>query len=196
MSDSASKSLLGLCLRNPYDLVSCLNAGIAPGHFEMTDHQRIFAAMLLAEHEKRAFDMVALSPLLPDLTMVLVGLDEGAPISQNVNFYAQEVLADYWTRNMLRKLGDLFKTLGVREAFQPIAPLKDRVEALLEEVARGPEMALGGSRTIDSVQEGYLAGLEGRMTSFTAGGVTGFPTGIEKLDYALGGGWRRGRRAS
>ncbi len=196
MSDSATKSMLGLCLREPSSLVICLNAGVAPGHFEERDEQRIFAAMMLAESEKRAFDMVALSPLLPDLTMLLVGLDEGAPVAQNVSFYAQEVLAQYWVRDTLRKIADLARTLGVREAFDPLGPLKDRVEALLEHAARGPETALGGSKTVREVQDHYFEGLEARMVSFQAGEVSGFPTGIENLNYALGGGWRRGRMAT
>jgi replicative DNA helicase len=157
-----------------------MSLGITPAHFADPVAYELFTFILKAEAEGRPFDFVSIGAVLPrDLLVPLLEIEENAPISMNVEYFAQEVKAAHWQRRVEESLTALHREIAVRNAYDPIEPFQQKILSLVEEVSlRQADKIADASQ----LAEKAMANLEERIERQAKGETYGMATGFTVLD--------------
>lgn len=182
---SAEACVLGSIINQTSRLLDVLSFGLKPEHFDDQDHIQIFQAILQADEAKEPFDSVGLCYRMGERYLQkILALTEQAPVTQNLDFYCEEILRDAFVRRLnqtvveLESLAKGAKRNGTISQIQ--TSLLEHVEVLLgnEKQTQYDAPALT-SRFEKLIDDAYEAKRLGRPF--------GYPTGISMLDKTIHG---------
>lgn len=188
----AEKALLGLCMRSRANLEAAINLGLSPAMFDHPSHGEIFAAMLLADRSGSDHDLVALGCALPQHVSLLAGIETDAPVTQNVEYYAEEVMAAYWCRGSISRLRDVAKSIKARKPFESLTPIRTLAAHALDVMSSEIGKDDSEPRILTDVLSELEPKIERRVIDFRSGQMAGISSGLTQLDKATGG-WKDGR---
>jgi len=182
--------VLGMILQESANLEKAIASGLKAEHFSDFD-QKVFQAILKAESESLGVSLRSIQTLLPDEVSqaILCRYVTQAPLTQNVGYYVQELLAARWQEKTLRQLHDTHHRVLHRKPYEPVDALRLSVAALAQDASSGEsrKKVFTGQEVADLV----LLDVEARIEAAKAGGLVGIPTGFRTLDRIIYG-WESG----
>lgn len=190
-SVDAEKALLGAILREP-ETLNLVADKATPEYFYLDAHRQIFQAMVEQYHLNEPTDLMTVAEKLRRLgseseylgPAYLVELTESAPVTQNVEYYAQIVRETYYMRQII----DACQTTAKKAMSYDgkVAGFIEDVEKAFIEIANKQDQ--GGISLALDVLNDTLVELEERLNG--DGSMTGVPSQFVDLDRITGG-WQK-----
>lgn len=190
-SSDAEKAVLGACLRSP-ETLNLIADKLLPEHFFLDAHQKIFNVMLEQYQKNEPSDVLLVAEILRRAgreseylgVPYLVELEEVAPVSQNIEHYANIVRECYY----LRRIIDACQTT-VAKALNFDGKISSFVEDVEKEfLSIANDQDSKGIITAYEVLDSTIAEIETRLN--TEGDLTGVPSDFMDLDRITGG-WQK-----
>jgi replicative DNA helicase len=186
--NEAQCALLGLILRDPENLYVALERGVVTPAFENPDLRSIWEAMIEANKAGREIDVTTIGMAVkPELMVKVVELTETAPLGQNCEAFADEVVSQHWQRHFGAEFSKMANRIVKRKPFEPVAEICAEAAALADRAASGTQRALKTRAQVKDLLEGYTKELERRIISHGDGKTSGITTGFKSLDNCFGG---------
>jgi len=185
MIANAERAVLGMALKDVDNLYKFIELKILPQHFELPEHQKIWATILKLDREGIVPDLAAVGTHLLDLCNDLISLNEDAP-NQSPEFYGNEVLNAWWCRVNARELSSLAHLFHNRAPQTPITHLqaaRNKVLTVGEEISAQSDKL----STMPSIADRWVTENAENILKFKNGVATGYTTGIKGLDALTGG---------
>lgn len=187
----AEKALLGAVLREPEKFNSALEM-VRAEYFFLDSHRKIFQAMLELDQSNEPADFITVAEKLradsKQSTLLrpayLVELTENAPLTENIEFYAQIIREQYFLRRIVNICNDTVKNASSQnvKALEVI----NNLEKVLVDIAGKHDR--GGLQGAAEILDSTLLEIEERLRM--EGQVTGCPSGFIDLDD-LTSGWQK-----
>lgn len=182
---NAESYVLGSIINAPQKLLDVLSYGIKVGHFAEPDHVQIFQAIIEADEKKEPFDLVGLSYRMGDrFISKIADIAEQGTMTQNLEFYCQEILRDAFVRRFNQTVVELDSLARGAKKNGTIAQIQ---ASLLEHV----DVLLGNDKKSNYDSQALTARFEKLIDdAYEAkrlGRPFGYPTGIEMLDKTIHG---------
>lgn len=185
-SIDAEKAVLGAILSDP-DSLTAIEGSLSAIHYFLDTHQKIYSAILELSAAGEAADIVTVSEKLrqnkhKEITgAYLIELTESAPVTQNLEHYAQIVRNHYYRRSIMKVCLDVVEQAGSYEG---------KIETFIEVVEKqflsiSGEYDRKGIIKADAVLESTIEEIQRKLE--TDGSVTGVTTGFNDLDSITGG---------
>ncbi|MES2745400.1 MAG: DnaB-like helicase N-terminal domain-containing protein, partial [Bdellovibrionota bacterium] len=185
-SIDAEKAVLGAILSDP-DSLTAIEGSLAAEHYFLDSHQKIYSAILELSRANEAADIVTVSEKLRQNKhkeisgAYLIELTECAPITQNLEHYAQIVRNHFYRRSIMKVCLDVVERAGSYEG---------KIETFIELVEKqfltiSGEYDRKGIIKADIVLESTIEEIQRKLE--TDGSVTGVTTGFNDLDSLTGG---------
>ncbi len=191
-SSEAEKAVLGAILRDPEQLtVVTASSKLAPQHFYLETHRRIFSAMLSLDTANEPADLITVADTLRKQTeeglqvigpAYLVELTESCPVAQNIEHYANIIRHKFYLRKIIFACQDTAKRAMSSEG--EISSFIEDIEKIFLEIASDHD-AGGGLVHANKALASTIEELEQRINS--DGVMTGVTTGFLDLDKTTGG---------
>lgn len=181
------RSMLGMCIGQSSRLAVAVDLGVSPQHFPDADVRQLYAKMVELDREGKPIDVMSLVREMPEARTLLTDLVKTAPIGQNFEPYAKEVIDLAWQQQASLALQALAGRVRLRQPFEDVEHYRDEVAKLIAQLANAPEET--GPTPIAKVADKMLAQIESRLE----GKDVAIKTSLHLLDRALGGGWRKSR---
>lgn len=187
-SAEAEKAVLGAVLRDA-DSLMIVEGKLAPKHFFIDSHRKIFEAISELSQAGDSVDLVTVSDKLRQLgsnqqhlgPAYLVDLTENCPVSHNVEHYANIIRNHFYRREIIKSCNDVINGASSYEG---------SIEAFIETVEKqflsiASEYDTKGIISADQVLESTIEELQRKLE--LDGQTTGVPTGFTELDRLTGG---------
>lgn len=183
------RQIIGSLLMQP-ELIYRITDLVGPADFGDDAHRTAFECILKQDRAGEPVTYATVGPLLAESAVLkgiqaadyLVGVQEGTPTSAHWEYHARKALEASLTRRAVDTLSGALETLKSRETLRTGL---ERAIAGIGEVQRALDNADPRTnkavRPAHAVIDDFLLGLE-------RGEGLPIPTGIDELDYALGGG--------
>ena len=188
-SKDAEKAVLGSILLDPDRLV-VIEGMLREEHFFLDAHQKIYHAINSLSSAGEAADILTVADRLRAASTqdtpylgagYLVELTESAPVSENIENYAQIVRKNFYLRKIVG---------SCQEAMAKAKGYAGGVEELIEGIEKSfleiaGDYDRGGLVRADKVLESTIDEIQRKLES--DGTTTGVPTGFKRLDSLTGG---------
>lgn len=187
----AERALLGAIITHPdsFNAVQA-NVNIEPKHFFSAAHKMIFEVMVALDSVGTPLDVVTLIDAVrqsPGADLVnatyLIELAESAPVSENIEHYAQIVKNKFQLRSIIDACG----SVKARASSSETADISDLIDDIEREILsiRNEHDDKGGLVKAADILEPTLEEIELRISR--EGTITGIPSGFHDLDHVTGG---------
>lgn len=187
----AERAVLGAIISNPdhYNSIQA-NVNLESIHFFSQAHRKIFEVMIKLDSEGVPMDVVTVIDALRKSgsgdsvnSTYVIELTESAPVSKNVEHYAQIVKNKYQLRNIIEAC-TVAKNKASSSASDDISDLIDGIEREILSI-RNQHDTGGGLVKASELLEPTLLDLEERISR--DGTITGVASGFHDLDQVTGG---------
>ncbi len=187
-SKDAEKAVLGAILKDPDSLI-LIEGMLIPDHFYIDAHQKIFSAILSLSNRGEASDIVTVAEKLREEQSTssflgpgyLVDLTESAPVSQNIEHYANIVRKNYFLRRIVSACQDTIQ--GAKNFSGSVEQFIEGLEQQFLDISSKYDRS--GITGADVVLESTIDEIQKKLES--EGKTTGVPTGFIGLDALTGG---------
>lgn len=184
----AERTLLGLILKTSDGLEVALKAGVTAEAFDNPVCRSIFKAVRSLDDEGKRYSLPNLAKALgPGMVDDLTAISSGASLTQNAQYYADEVVALAELRSMQAILQSLHAEIIARRPYQPLTRIKQKWESSMS--FDSGLSCQDGPRLIGDIIPEWIEDLERRMKNKASSNLT---TGFPVLDLIFHGGWHRG----
>jgi len=185
MSD-VEKACIGMLLRGDKNIIRGLAVGLKAEHFAEKVYADIFRAIDDVQRAGSAVDEHTVSSRLPEAAIEVVLAAADAPLTQNIEFYAKEIVAQSWVRHAKAMISDIAHRVLARRPHEPIADLeKDLFSAINELYSLRTS---GGRRQwFRETADEALAEIQEAVDLRQGGKSLGISSGIKGLDYYIKG---------
>lgn len=188
MSPDVEATVLGMILNDAGNLDRAVSVGVTLELFHEPRNRRVWeelVAVATSGTRPGVADLVA--RLGGAYAEPLVAMRDAAPLTQNVEYYARELLAAAWQREAPAKLSRLAQAIQSRKPFEPMDKLSaeamETLTALADQAAPDrlatQEPGELASEFVDEFERNVIAARDGKSIGIT--------TGIRDLDDAFGG---------
>ena len=190
MSDAPARSLIGMILNDPTKLLYAKQIGISQSNFTDPRLREIWAAIESQDVQDPNFFSGVVMRLVDMSRPIAVELSTNAPIGQNMEFYADEVVHSQAALLAAREFGKISRELIDRKDFDPVSIVASRCHDSAVQLLSSA-VKLSKKETTHERMGDYIEILENRAKLYLGGELPAISSGFSNLD-AYFSGWRNG----